>query len=73
MTGEPPWARMKKRAISNPRVTCGSCRRFDGHAWCHHWNFHTEAESPICDHYRPLPPTILPPRGGGRQGGGFSW
>jgi hypothetical protein len=56
MTGEPPWARMKKRELSNPRVTCGSCRRFDGHTWCHHWNFHTEAESPICDHYRARPP-----------------
>jgi hypothetical protein len=57
MTGEPPWALMKKRAVSNPRVTCGSCRRFDGYAWCHHWNFHTEAESPICDHYRPVKPS----------------
>lgn len=46
---------MQKREASNPRVTCGSCRRFDGHGWCHHWNFHTESGSPICDHYRPLP------------------
>jgi len=53
MNSEPPWGRMKKRPLSNARVTCGSCRRFDGHTWCHHWNFHTEAESPICDHYRP--------------------
>ncbi|HEX6349577.1 MAG TPA: hypothetical protein VF160_09330 [Candidatus Dormibacteraeota bacterium] len=47
---------MKKRPVSNPRVTCGSCRRFDGYAWCHHWNFHTERDSPICDHYRPQKP-----------------
>jgi len=45
---------MKKRAGSNPRVGCGSCRQFDGLAWCRHWNFHTDAESPICRFYRPL-------------------
>jgi len=52
---------MKKRAQSNARLSCGACRRFDGLGWCHHWNFHTEAASPICDHYRPAatapPPT----------------
>lgn len=51
--GEPPGTHMKKRARSNPNVTCGSCRHFDGLAWCNRWNFHTDAVSPICDRYRP--------------------
>jgi hypothetical protein len=44
---------MLKRARSNPRITCGSCRQFDGLAWCNRWNFHTSADSPICAEYRP--------------------
>lgn len=51
--GEPPGTHMKKRGRSNPAVTCGSCRQFDGLAWCNRWNFHTDAVSPICDQYRP--------------------
>ncbi len=43
---------MRKRAVSNPLVTCGSCRQFDGLAWFRRWNF-SAADSPICDHYRP--------------------
>jgi hypothetical protein len=44
---------MKKTGVESPRVTCGSCRQFDGHAWCRHWNFHTTADSPPCRFYRP--------------------
>lgn len=44
---------MVKRALSNRRVTCGSCRQFDGLTWCRRWNFATAADSPICDEYRP--------------------
>ena len=51
--GERPEQQMRKRAASNPRVTCASCRQFDGNAWCRRWNYHTEAGSPICDEYRP--------------------
>lgn len=51
--GERPEHQMRKRATSNPLVTCGSCRQFDGAAWCRRWNYHTEAGSPICDQYRP--------------------
>lgn len=51
--GERPEHRMRKRDRSNPRVTCGSCRQFDGLAWCRRWNYHTGADSPICDEYRP--------------------
>jgi hypothetical protein len=43
---------MKKTRVENPRVTCGSCRMFDGTTWCRHWNFHTTAESPPCRFYR---------------------
>ncbi len=43
---------MKKLPASNPKVTCGSCRMFDGQRWCRHWNFHTTADSPICRFYR---------------------
>jgi hypothetical protein len=50
---------MVKRARSNRRVTCGSCRQFDGLTWCNRWNFHTTADSPICDEYRP---NRVPPR-----------
>jgi hypothetical protein len=46
---------MKKRERSNPKVTCGSCRQFDGLAWCRRWNYHTAADSPICEEYRPAP------------------
>ncbi|MDQ6772923.1 MAG: hypothetical protein M3024_08045 [Candidatus Dormibacteraeota bacterium] len=44
---------MRKRERSNPRVTCGSCRQFDGLAWCRRWNFATTVDGPICDQYRP--------------------
>jgi len=50
--GERARHQMKKRARSNPRVTCASCARFDGTAWCRRWNFHTTADSPICEEYR---------------------
>ncbi len=43
---------MRKLAVSNPKVTCGSCRQFDQHTWCRHWNFHTTADSPICAFYK---------------------
>ena len=52
--GERPEDRMRKLAASNPRVTCASCRRFDGTAWCRRWNYHTEPTAPICDQYRPV-------------------
>lgn len=51
--GERPDQRMRKLARSNPAVTCGSCRQFDGLAWCRRWSFHTEAAAPVCDQYRP--------------------
>jgi hypothetical protein len=50
--GERAEQQMRKRPRSNPRVTCGSCQRFDGLAWCRRWNYHTTADSPICDQYR---------------------
>jgi hypothetical protein len=50
--GERADQHMKKLETSNPRVVCGSCRHFDGLAWCGRWNFHTEAASPVCDQYR---------------------
>ncbi len=53
--GERDDQHMKKLARSNPRVTCGSCRQFDGLAWCNRWNYHTEAAAPVCDQYRPRP------------------
>jgi len=53
--GERPDQRMRKLARSNQRVTCGSCRQFDGLAWCRRWNYHTEAGSPVCEQYRPRP------------------
>ena len=63
--GEPPDQHMKKLARSNEKVTCGSCRQFDGQAWCRHWNFHTSADSPICGFYRPRAvPTLPSPPGG---------
>jgi hypothetical protein len=46
---------MKKTRVESPRVTCGSCRKFDGTAWCRHWNFHTTAESPPCRFYTRVP------------------
>lgn len=51
--GELAKHQMKKRGRSNAKVTCASCRQFDGIAWCRRWSFHTEASSPICDQYRP--------------------
>ena len=54
--GERPEHRMRKLARSNKAIACGSCRQFDGLAWCRRWNFHTGAESPICDQYRPVRP-----------------
>lgn len=53
--GERPEHLMRKLSTSNPRVTCGSCRQFDGTAWCRRWNFHTEPQAPVCDQYRPHP------------------
>jgi deazaflavin-dependent oxidoreductase (nitroreductase family) len=49
--GERPEHHMKKTRVEHPRVTCGTCRKFDGTAWCRHWNFHTTAESPPCRFY----------------------
>jgi hypothetical protein len=51
--GERSEQHMKKMGTSNQRVTCASCRQFDGLAWCRRWNYHTEPQSPICDQYRP--------------------
>lgn len=42
---------MKKLDVHNPKVTCGSCRKFDGSTWCKHWNFFTTADSPPCHFY----------------------
>jgi hypothetical protein len=53
--GEPPGQHMKKLSVSNPKVTCGGCLKFDGQTWCRHWNFHTTADSPICRFYKPRP------------------
>lgn len=53
--GERASQHMRKRTSSNAAVTCGSCRNFDGQAWCRRWNFHTDAVSPICDEYRAAP------------------
>jgi hypothetical protein len=50
--GERPEHHMKKTDVEHPKVTCGTCRMFDGTAWCRHWNFHTTAESPPCRFYR---------------------
>ncbi|HSR22848.1 MAG TPA: hypothetical protein VLW53_04810 [Candidatus Eisenbacteria bacterium] len=51
--GERPEHRMRKLPSSNRRITCASCRHFDGTAWCRRWNYHTAPEAPICDQYRP--------------------
>jgi hypothetical protein len=51
-SGERDEHHMKKTRAENPRVTCGTCRMFDGTAWCRHWNFHTTAESPPCRFYK---------------------
>ena len=53
--GERPEHHMRKLASSSARVTCGSCRQFDGVAWCRRWNYHTEPQAPVCDQYRPAP------------------
>ena len=59
--GERPEHHMKKTRVEAPRVTCGSCRKFDGTAWSRHWNFHTTAESPPCRFYSRAPhPNPLP-------------
>jgi|GEM_PF-1205210 hypothetical protein len=50
--GERPEHHMKKAPAEHPRVTCGTCRMFDGTAWCRHWNFHTTSESPPCRFYK---------------------
>lgn len=55
--GERRDHQMKKLERSNPNVTCGACRHFDGLRWCHRWNYHTEAQSPICDQYRVRAPS----------------
>jgi hypothetical protein len=52
--GEDPARQMQKLARSNSRVTCGSCRQFEGQTWCRHWNFHTAADAPICPFYKAL-------------------
>jgi hypothetical protein len=69
--GERPEHQMRKLVRSNAAVTCGSCRQFDGLAWCRRWNFHTGPSSPICDQYRPIKqsppekdPLPTPPRKG---------
>jgi hypothetical protein len=49
---------MKKTRVERPRVTCGTCRMFDGTMWCRHWNFHTTAESPPCGFYSRIPPPL---------------
>jgi len=51
-SGERPEHHMKKTPVEHPRVTCGTCRMFDGLAWCRHWNFHTTTESPPCRFYK---------------------
>ena len=50
--GEDPAQQMHKLRRSNAAVTCASCQRFDGHAWCRRWNYHTAADAPICADYR---------------------
>lgn len=42
---------MKKLDNPNPKVSCGSCRKFDGSSFCKHWNFFTTADSPPCRFY----------------------
>ena len=39
---------MKRLPNARPAFTCGSCRRFDGLAWCKQWNQPTAADAPIC-------------------------
>lgn len=51
---------MRKTRVERPKVSCGSCRQFDGHAWCNRWNFSTAADSPPCDQYRAAAP-LKPP------------
>jgi len=53
--GERPEHHMKKTRVEHPKVSCGTCRMFDGTAWCRHWNFHTTAESPPCRFYKAVP------------------
>ncbi|MBJ7602829.1 MAG: hypothetical protein JF888_06505 [Candidatus Dormibacteraeota bacterium] len=55
---------MRKLERSNPRVTCGSCRQFDGFTWCRRWNYHTASDAPICGDYRPIPQSSVPPLSG---------
>jgi hypothetical protein len=50
--GERPENHMKKARAARPSVTCGTCRMFDGTAWCRHWNFHTTKESPPCRFFK---------------------
>ena len=52
--GERPEHHMKKTRAQNSRVTCGTCRMFDGTMWCRHWNFHTTADSPPCKFYKKM-------------------
>ena len=51
-SGERDEHHMKKTRVENSRLTCGTCRMFDGTTWCRHWNFHTTAESPPCRFYK---------------------
>ena len=52
--GEDPRHHMRKTRVERPKVSCGSCRQFDGNAWCNRWNYATSADSPPCDQYRAL-------------------
>jgi hypothetical protein len=47
---------MSKLGRARGAATCASCRRFDGHAWCRRWNYHTEAGAPICAEFRAVAP-----------------
>ena len=62
--GERPEHHMRKLARSSARVTCASCQRFDGTAWCRRWNYHTAPEAPICEEYRALRPAPTAPSAG---------
>ncbi|MGH7902876.1 MAG: hypothetical protein ACREPA_01960 [Candidatus Dormibacteraceae bacterium] len=52
-----PPGEMEKTRVANPRVSCGSCRQFDGSTWCRHWSFFTTADSPPCRFFRAVKPT----------------
>lgn len=52
---------MKKLEKYNPKVTCGTCRKFDGYTWCKHWNFFTTKDSPPCRFYKVAPKPAAAP------------